>query len=119
MVSVSLFRKFCVDETKFSIPQSADADERDDVGIVPYKYEICRVNGTMWASSPTNTKWIVALKSMLELIYFRCKTDRTHPTAYFVYSEWCVLSVDVWLYAIRRSALKTTAHLFKLKCTCV
>ena len=102
MVCVSLFRKFCVGETKFSIPQSADADERDDVGIVPY-----------------NTKGVVALKSTLELIDFRCRTDRTHPTAYFVYSEWCVLSVDVWLYAIRRSALKTTARLFKLKCTCV
>ena len=54
MVCVSLFRKFCVGETKFSIPQSADADERDDVGIVPY-----------------NTKGVVALKRTLELIDFR------------------------------------------------
>ena len=81
--------------------------------------QLTLTNGTMWASSPTNTKGVVALKSTLELIDFRCRTDRTHPTAYFVYSEWCVLSVDVWLYAIRRSALKTTALLFKLKCTCV
>ena len=66
MVCVSLFRKFCVGETKFSIPQSADADERDDVGIVPYN-----TKGNLIREVPFAIKFIQAQMRL-------CITDNTY-----------------------------------------